>query len=272
MNRTICVVVLMLASSIAATALVAQDSPRRMSLDEALALFSSNSLDLRVARLDVAESRGIARQAGAFPNPTLSVTHEPLSANGTGYTESYANLSQSIELPGRRGARTETADWNQRAAEARFAADSIRLAFEVKRAYVDALVAEESLAIAEQAAEVFRTAAGTATAREANGDISRYDLLRVQVELRRYETLQAEAELRVAATRRALALLVLPDAQSLEVAPVGLVSEFPVAPSEGLPSLSSVAGRRYEVAAADASARAATADVRVIQSAPALRP
>ena len=66
----------------------------RVGLDEALSLFAANNLELRLAHSRRAEAAGLARQANAFPNPTATVTHEPLSRDGQDYSETYVNLSQ----------------------------------------------------------------------------------------------------------------------------------------------------------------------------------
>ena len=222
MNRRTRTVTLAIALGLWTAALDAQTPARRVSIDEALRLFAANNLDLRVARLEAVEFRGMARQSGAFPNPTMIVTHEPLSRGTTNYSESYFNLSQRFELPGQRSARTEGAEWAVRAAEARLGADSVRLAFEVKRTYVEAVLAEDLLAVTERVAGVFREAARSAVIREAQGDISRYELRRILVERSRYENLLADAEIRASSVRRSLALLILPESNFAEVSPTGL--------------------------------------------------
>ena len=262
MNRTTRTVALGMALGLWAAALEAQSPARRVSIDEALRLFAANNLDLRIARLEAAEFRGIARQAGAFPNPTMSVTHEPLSGGAVDYSESYFTLSQRLELPGQRSARTEGAEWAVRAAEARFGADSVRLAFEVKRTYVQAVLAEDLLAVTERVAGVFRVAARSAAIREAQGDISRYELRRILVERSRYETLLADAEIRASSVRRSLALLILPESDLAEVSPTGLDADTPPEPAFDFIARE-VASRRQEIAAAQAAVEAAVANVRL---------
>jgi outer membrane protein, heavy metal efflux system len=272
-NRTTRLIVLVIACGLWTAPLVAQgvaqtaaqSQARRVSLDEALSLFAENNLDLRVARLEALEFRGLARQAGAFPNPTLNVTHEPLSGGTADYSESYVTLSQMVELPGLRNARADGAQWAVRATEARLAADSSRLAFEVKRTYVDAVLADDLLGVARRVTDVFREAARTAATREAQGDISRYDLQRIFVERSRYENLLADAEIRAASARRNLALLILPESDVAEVTVAGLDGETPPT-SVGDVIAEQVASGRQEVDAARAAAEAAAADVRLKRS------
>ena len=92
-------------------AIRAQEPSSRMSLDEALRLFVQNNPELRLAHTREAEAAGLARQANAFPNPAVAVTHEPLSRNGQNYSETYVNLTQRFPLPGER----ERPDGTQRA-------------------------------------------------------------------------------------------------------------------------------------------------------------
>lgn len=261
MNRTTRIVALVVTLGVWTTALEAQVPARRVNLAEALRLFAANNLDLRVARYELAESRGDARQAGAFPNPTLSVTHEPLSDGATEYSESYFNLSQRFELPGRRSARTEEQVWAVRAREARLSADSARLAFAVKEAYVEAVLAEELLSVVERVAGVFREAARSAAVREAEGDISRYDLRRITVERARYENLLADAQIRRSSAGRKLALLILPESDAVEVFPAGLDEDAPPEPTLGS-SAEEWSARRQEIVSAEADVEAAHAAAR----------
>lgn len=243
----------------------AQEPTRRVSLEEALRLFAANNLELRLAHSRRAEAAGLARQAKAFPNPTASVTHEPLSRDGQDYSETYVTLSQRFELPGERSARAAAANGVLRAAEARLRADSARLAFAVKKAFVGAAMAEGHLAVTERVAEVFRQAARSASVREAEGDISLYDLRRLLVERMRYENVLAENRLTVSAARRSLALLILPEAEAAEVAPRDPLGVSPPEPTlDGV--VEGVISRRQEVAAARAEVEAARAGVRLARA------
>lgn len=242
----------------------AAQQPRRITLAEAIELFARNNLELRLARAEAAEAAALARQAAAYPNPTLTGTHEPLSDGDRSYSESYLNLSQRLEWPGTRSARQDVAVRNAEASGARLAADSARLAFEVKRAFTDAARAERAEAVLIRVTEVFREGERSAEERYGEGDISLYDRRRIRVERTRYETRLAEVGLEAAAARRRLALLVAPEDEALEVAPA--------APDAGLPpdivperALETALARRREITSAEAaleSVRAAAAVAR----------
>ena len=215
MNSPTRILLLLVALGLGSTRIGAQESMVRVSLDEALQLFAENNLELRLMRSRASEAAGLARQAKAFPNPTANVTREPLSGNGQSYSETYFNLSQRFEISGGRGARADAADWLLVAAEALVRADSIRLAFAVKQAFVETGMTEDHLAVTEQVVEVFRQGERNAVIREAEGDISVYDLRRLRIERVRYETLLADVTLAASVARRRLALLILPDADGL---------------------------------------------------------
>lgn len=242
----------------------AAQQPRAVTLDEALELFEANNLELRLARADAAEAAALARQAAAYPNPTLIGSHEPLSDGDRSYSESYLNLSQRLEWPGTRSARQAAAARTAAAAAARLAADSARLAFEVKRTFTEAARAEREERVLARVTEVFRSGERSAEERYVEGDISLYDRRRIGVERARYETRLAEAGLGAAAARRHLALLVAPASEDVQLAPAEAPIELPpvILPER---TLEVALARRNDVAAARAgveSARAAASVAR----------
>jgi cobalt-zinc-cadmium efflux system outer membrane protein len=236
--------------------------PRAITLDEALELFDTHNLELRLARAEAAEAAARARQAAAYPNPTLIGSHEPLSDGDRSYSESYLNLSQRLEWPGTRSARNDAAARTAAAAVARLAADSARLAFEVKRAYTEAARAERAERVLTRVTQVFRTGEQSARERYAAGDISLYDRRRIRVERARYETRLAEAGLDAAAARRQLALLVAPTAEALQLAPADSLAGLPPVIVQER-ALELALARRGEVAAARAAVESARAAASV---------
>ncbi len=267
MNPTFRTVPVILGAAVAFAGPAAAQDVRAVSLEEALGLFAENNLDLQVARSDAAAAAGLARQAGAFPNPSFAATHERLSGDGDAEDadETYLNLSQRLEWPGTRSARSRAADEREAAAWARLAADSARLAFEVKEAYLRAAMAGRAEALLEQVTEVFRDGVRSVEARFADGDVSLYDRRRVEVERIRYEGRLAEASLEAVAARRALALLVLPEGEVRELAAGDPPAGAPptVTPVD---AMTAALERRRELEAARAAARSAEAEVDFARS------
>jgi outer membrane protein, heavy metal efflux system len=244
---------------------VAAQATPTVDLDEALRRFAENNLELLVARSRVEQMEGLSRQAGAFPNPILSATHEPLSGASRSYSETYVTASQRFELPGARGARSDAAARRTDVTTLAYRADSLRLAFGVKRAYTEALLAQEREAVSRRVAEVFGEAAERARERYEDGDISRFTLRRIEVERARYETLLAGAEIEMGSAQRALALLVDPAAERPRLAAAGLPADIP--PSPAAVALGPAAlERRPELAAARAEVEAEVAQARLIRA------
>ena len=237
---------------------------RRITLDEALGLLSSN-LKLRIAHLAAAEAEALARQSSAYPNPAFTASHETLNATGPHQSESYITLSQRVEWPGARSARRTAARERAAVAGLRVAADSAMLAFRVKSAYVRAARSERQAYTRERVVEVFRRADESMVARYEEGDVSLYDLRRIGVERVRYEASLVDALLELDETRRELAFLVAPESSDLRLAPAEPLVGLP--PLTGREDLSALAlSRRPEVAASEAEVRSREAQLRGLRA------
>ncbi len=198
---------------------VGQEAVRRVSLAAALEAFAENSLALRIARSEAAEIAGAARQSRAWLNPSLSVRRDDLDRNGDEYWEENLLLSQPLEWPGRTVARHRVATHAIEASAARFRADSIQLAFEVREAWALAWFAEAAELTVRRAASVIREVAEDAEIRLAEGDISAYETRRLRLERVQAELDVAEAELRARDVRRHLAALTFPGTGTEEIGP-----------------------------------------------------
>jgi len=200
-------------------AALGQESVRRVSLAGALEAFAENSLALRIARSEAAETAGTARQSRAWFNPSLSARRDDLDRNGDEYWEENLLFSQPLEWPGRTAARYRAAAHTIEAGTARFRSDSTRLAFEVREVYALAWFAEAAERTERQAAAVIREVAEDAEIRLGEGDISAYETRRLRLERVRAEQDVAEAELRARDARRRLAALTFPGTGIEEVGP-----------------------------------------------------
>lgn len=217
--RAACGLSLLLLLIIPAGAARAQDARPQVTLEEAVRLFAQNNLQLRLARARAAEAAGFALQAGAYSNPEFISTHEALSGNGVDYSETYFNLSQRIDWPGAVSARRGSAEAAAQAALWDLRSDSAGLAFEVKRAYVEATIAEERLEAVTHSTRVVRQVEASGRARFEEGEISGYELRRLSLERAGYENALATAALNARQARRRLASMLLPEGDDLEVAP-----------------------------------------------------
>jgi hypothetical protein len=204
-----------------------QEQVRRITLDEAVQLFNRNNLELQISRAASSEVAGLARQTRAYPNPVAAVTHESVSNQGLDFTETYYMLTQSIDWPWRYSSRRKAGSQRADAAVAELRADSARLVFELKRAYVEAAAAEAVRDVVDRVTAVFREADGSGTARLEEGDISRFELKRIRIERARYEQFLMETELELERRRRRLTALTLPVDSGVALAPIGPLTGHP---------------------------------------------
>ncbi len=242
----------------------ADESVRRITLEQALQMFEENSLELRLVAAERDRALGFAKQARAHPNPVAAFSHEGLSESGRDYSESYFTLSQRLEWQGRRGARAEMSDEEAAALESRLDAERRRLAFEVKRAFIEAAAAEERLVIVRDVRSVFRMAEESGRERFREGDLSGYDARRLRIERARYENLSASAEIDLSNARLALASLILPGSPGIA----------PAAAPEGAPprdgeleektAIARALERRAEMRSALSQMAAANASIRYL--------
>lgn len=236
-----------------------QEDVRRISLEEAMRLFSQNSLALRIARSDALEVEGAARQLRSYSNPSFTVVREDLSRGADDYWETTIGVEQQMEWPGRTFARSRAARHRIAGASAGYRADSLRLAFEVRKAYAEAWAAEEKAAALALASAAIRIAAEAGERRYEEGDISGYELRRLRVERARIEQAAEVERLQAPEARRALAALVLPEAEVTEVGPAEpLAGRPPALPRED--ALSALEARP-DIVAAGWAVEAAGAEV-----------
>ncbi len=204
----------------------AQDSVRSVTLPEVMGMFAQNNLRLRAAQAEAGVQIGLARQAAAYPNPVVTVSHEPLFADGERYSESYLSFGQRVEWPSLRRARINAAKMLGSAARARVAADSLELGFEVVSTYIGAVAEEANRRVLQETTEVIRRAESSMAARLGEGEASGYDLRRMRIELARYENALSRSELGVRVAQRRLALMVFPEGDVMELAPTGAAQDI----------------------------------------------
>lgn len=258
-NLPILILVLIVGVVLQTEATAAQVRVESITLTDALALFAANNLELELARTTAAEAVGFARQARSYPNPVAAVEHESLSdASGGSETETIFAVSQQLDWPWRYSHRRRAGGRAADAALEQLAADSIRLAFETKQAFMEADLAERALRAVEQVAAVFRRAEESGAARLSEGDISGYELRRIRVERAGYEVQLRHAQMDVARKRRHLTALLLPDSSGVLLSPAGPTRSRP--PSVDRDEiLANAFAQRPEVAAARLSIEAAAA-------------
>jgi len=180
-------------------------SNSELSLPQAMVLAMERNPSLRAVRLGRAVSAaemGIARER---PNPEFNFEAER-------ETPHYAfGVLLPLELGGKRGRRTDVAQAGADATLAEIARAEIELRVEVRRAFYEAVAAEQRLTLSRELAGLAQRARDAAQARLDAGDAPRLELLQSELELARTQNELAthDAE-RVAARVELNALLGLP--------------------------------------------------------------
>lgn len=226
------------------------------------------SPELRAAREGVAAAAGRERQAGALPNPTLVYGREQTSRAGQANAQDIAQLEQALEVGGQRTVRRAAARLRREAAEARLAATTVQLDFEVARALALAIAADRRARLAEQTTQAFTEAQRVSERRLAAGDVSGYVVRRLRLEAARFAAVRAAAALDRRSSRVVLATLMGLSATVADSLPLpGDIAE--PASDSAIVTLDSLLARaernRADVRALALDAEAADADARLVR-------
>lgn len=157
----------------------------RLSLDEAVALFLRQNLDLLMAKYGIESAKGLQITARLFPNPVASIGTLSAFTQGRNLGNSGALISQIqqlFELAGKRGYRIESAGYGTQSVEAAFE-DAVRqLTFAVKDSYNRVQLAQRRLALAEENRDRFSRILDVNTIRFKKGYIAEVDLIRIRLQ------------------------------------------------------------------------------------------
>jgi len=205
-----------------------------LTMDEAIARMRAQSPDVLAAALKVKAAEGDLRTAGAYPNPTLSVglgnfaigrTNPPgLGAGETVVVQ--GGLSEELELWGKRPARIAQAQSAIASAQSARGDLERTATFEVRRRFLDVLVATERRRLARENLDRYRETVRVSQARARSGDISPADFNKIALEQRGFEREVADADLE--RQQAMAALLPLIGSEGDDVEPVGSLALPPV--------------------------------------------
>lgn len=157
----------------------------RLGLDDAVALFLRQNLDLLMAKFGIESAKGQQITAKLFPNPTMSIGTLSAYTQGRNIGNSgqlFGQVQQLFELAGKRGYRIESAGFGTQSVEAAFE-DAVRqLTFTVKDAYNRIQLAQRRLALAEENRDRFSRILDVNTIRFKKGYIAEVDLIRIRLQ------------------------------------------------------------------------------------------
>ncbi len=185
--------------------------PNEIDLATLLSLVDRRSPALRAERASVAVARADVVQAGVHPNPELeyqgwfTVAGSQDAWNGLQNTWT---IGQPLLLFDQIGVRTRAAQARVAASQARLGDFRFQLEVEARRGFIALLAAEERVHAVEDAVSELERLTELVRARAQAGDRSRYDALRVELELRRLAVLREQAEAAVTQASGQLATLI----------------------------------------------------------------
>jgi len=148
----------------------------------------------KLSQQDLAAARSDVLTADRAPLPTFSAKASASDAgNGTALTAGSAprktdkswGLDWTFERGGKRGHRTEAAQWIAQAAEAELSETQVQQQLLAKDLFFDVLTAQEKTHHLKAIALAAETTASTAKVRHQAGDLSAQDMMRVEIEAER---------------------------------------------------------------------------------------
>jgi cobalt-zinc-cadmium efflux system outer membrane protein len=245
--------------------------PNALTLEAATERFLQRNLSVEAARLEVGVAEAERVAANFRPRPGLTITGENLGVNGpspfNNLYEFGAVVAQPIELGGRKSLRREVAERTVSLAEVRLANVMQRRLLDLRRGYMEAILARANLEIARENQAAFAELVRLNTVRVKEGDVAEVELMRARVEHVKFDSAVASASLAYQQAKiRLLELLGESDyalAATLELS--SPLASVPVQPE--LPRLREVAlRRRPEIKIAEEEQALAEATLRLEES------
>jgi cobalt-zinc-cadmium efflux system outer membrane protein len=179
-----------------------QKQPRiqELTLEKAVAAALENNPDLNVSKFNTRVAESDKQQASFFPNPELGFEYEDFN-----HPERTLAIGYLIELGGKRGHRMKVADAGVELADIEFDAARVDTIYETANAFIDVLIAQESLRITKEKEKLAEQVYATSIERVLAGRVSPME--QVTAEIKRnnssIEVQIAEDELLIARTNLA---------------------------------------------------------------------
>lgn len=157
----------------------ADTTPSSISIEQALDIALSNNPELAAAEREIGIAEGARKQAGVIPNPELSWSVEDTRSDSR---ITSVQVTQPIELGGKRGARIGVSEREQDAAAIEFERRKNALRADVIQAFYSALNAQEGLVLANKSLELANRGVQVAEGRVKAGQVSPVEIARAQVQ------------------------------------------------------------------------------------------
>jgi cobalt-zinc-cadmium efflux system outer membrane protein len=187
-----------------------------LTLQRVIDTYVQNNLELQAARFRLERAMADQIAARLRPNPGITVTAENLAISGPTPAgrlyEIGTTYSETIELGGKRAIREKAAAATLSAAEVQFEDTMRRGLAEVKRLYLDALLARYNVEVALENRQTFEQLVQFNLTRFQEGAIPEVDLIKVRLERVKFDSGVKQSELSLRqATIRLLEKLAMPN-------------------------------------------------------------
>ena len=187
--------------------LCAQSPAEKLTLDQAVAEALEKNLVLLSERSSIAIAEARVLTARLRPNPVVSVGGDHMDLLGTGFndlnnggpTEFSLRTDFLWERAGKRRLRTEVAEAARSVAQLQFLNSVRGVVLDVQSAFVDALLARDSLALARENLSSLNQIVEINAARVKAGDLAEVELIRSRLAALQFETSVRQAELKLSA-------------------------------------------------------------------------
>lgn len=182
--------------------------PQALTFQELLAKAERNNQDVAAVRQRVGEAKGLLRQAGVRPAPTLDASGATGRVLGTVGEEQFsAGLSKTLETGGKRSRRIEVAEAQVALATAEYDERVRQLRFELRLRYADLAGESARLAVVARLIESLQQSLELIRARVERGDAAALEANLILVDLSRAEAQRASIAARLGAARMELSRL-----------------------------------------------------------------
>jgi cobalt-zinc-cadmium efflux system outer membrane protein len=177
----------------------------KLTLDQAVSEALQRNAALLAERSNIAVAEARIITARLRPNPTLTFSPNHLDLLGTGFNdankggpgEATLHADYTLERGGKREARVAVAQAARSVTELQFLNTVRGSVLDVQNAFVDVLLAKETLALARQNQEALARIVEVNAVRQKAGDIAEVELIRSRLAALQYENSVRQAELGV---------------------------------------------------------------------------
>jgi len=188
----------------------------------------ANNKDLAAVRERIAEAKGLTRQAGVRPAPTLGLNGATGKPLGTIGEEQYgAEYSQPVESFGKRGKRIRVAEFSIGIAEADLQQRSTQLAYEITAAYAEVSAEQHKLKLLSDLIGLNQDTLWLTEARVKEGDVALLEASLLKVEISRAEVSRRSVQGRLTSAELELRRLIGLD-QSVRIPDSDIPAQAPM--------------------------------------------